>query len=167
VVGTTLQNNGDKGISVGEGSQLVAINNTISGNGFGVQSKDSSLALLFNQTLTGNDTALDAYKKNWRYGSGGTILVTKSDIAGNLEGITVGKQSRIKLFDSYIDSELPEKRFSAQFIDARDRKKAAQKWFFEEATLLAPDVNELLDETSVDLLNLRDVGLRGAPAHAH
>ena len=79
---TTLLNNGDKGISTGEGSTLFAVNNRFVGNAIGVQVKDSSDAVLVNTTFEDNALAVDAYKKNWRYGAGGTVRVDCSTFRG-------------------------------------------------------------------------------------
>jgi hypothetical protein len=106
IVDTLLTGSGDKGISVGEGSRMVAIGNRIEGNSIGVQSKDGSVAVLVNTSLVDNAVSLDAYKKNWRYGSGGHIYAYLNRVEGPGAGITADKHSRIRINDSYV-SELP------------------------------------------------------------
>ena len=80
VLDSRISNSGDKGISVGEASRLWAINNVLENNVIGVEAKDKSIAVLINTTLRHNQQALHAYRKNWRYGSGGVIRVLKSII---------------------------------------------------------------------------------------
>ena len=103
VYNTTLESNGDKGISIGENSQLLGVNLDINNNLIGLQSKDASQVVLYNSTLRGNAKALDAYKKNWRYDRGGSIYVAKSTLRDNKFSISTGARSRIILFDSYLD----------------------------------------------------------------
>ena len=57
IVGSVFRNNGDKGISVGENSHLVGINNILERNAIGIQSKDRSTAVLFNHALIKNKIA--------------------------------------------------------------------------------------------------------------
>ncbi|MCK5537864.1 MAG: right-handed parallel beta-helix repeat-containing protein, partial [Bacteroidales bacterium] len=66
VVNTKFTNSKDKGISIGEGSNLLAINNHIQGSEIGMQSKDTSQAYIYNTSFIGNKKAIDAYHKNWR-----------------------------------------------------------------------------------------------------
>ena len=70
VTGSVFSKSGDKGISVGEGSHLFGVDNVLSANEIGVQSKDRSTVVLFNQSFRNNGTALHTYKKNWQYGTG-------------------------------------------------------------------------------------------------
>ncbi|MDH3997429.1 MAG: CotH kinase family protein [Desulfuromonadales bacterium] len=107
VLNSVMQNSGDKGMSVGEGSRLLAINNRLSGNAIGVQVKDGAAAALYNLDFIGNKLALDAYKKNWRYGNGGKVVVDKSHFLANAQGVTADKNSSIHIFDSYF-APLPE-----------------------------------------------------------
>ena len=110
ITGSHFKNNGDKGISVGENSQLYAVNNTLKGNLIGVQSKDRSTAILLNQTFTNNKTALHAYKKNWRYGEGGVIFLGKSTVSGGETSAAAEKRSAIQIFDSYLETPAKGKR---------------------------------------------------------
>ena len=100
---TTLLNNGDKGISTGEGSTLFAVNNRFVGNAIGVQVKDSSDAVLVNSSFEDNALAVDAYKKNWRYGAGGTVRVDCSTFERNTRGMTADKHSSVRLRDCFVD----------------------------------------------------------------
>jgi hypothetical protein len=104
-----IKNSGDKAISVGEGSRLLAIENRLESNSIGVQSKDGSIAALFNLDLAKNQHAIDAYKKNWRYASGGYLYVYNSKIVGNKKIATADKNSKIEIYDSYLDQPIVKK----------------------------------------------------------
>ena len=68
---SVLEGSGDKGISIGEGSALLVVNDRFAGDAIGIQAKDTSQAVVVNSTFEDNALAVDAYKKNWRYGDGG------------------------------------------------------------------------------------------------
>ena len=105
VRGCVFSSNRDKGISVGEGTHLLAVGNRFDRNEIGLQVKDGSSAYVFNADFTGNKKAIDAYKKNWRYGSGGVLRVGKSFFSGNRAPISADKQSQIALFDTYLENQ--------------------------------------------------------------
>lgn len=161
VADTILKNNGDKGISVGENSQLYAVNNLLEANAIGIQAKDSSSALLFNQSFINNQTAIHAYKKNWRYGAGGMILAAKSQFIDNKLDLEAKKHSRIILFDNYLQSELPEKRVQAWVVDNTHKNKAQQGHLPAKITQL-PVMLDTLNWVPAELLTKRDIRQRGA-----
>lgn len=107
---TYLKGNSDKGISVGEDSKLFALNNEIIENEIGVQSKDGSKAVLYNVNFVSNRKAIDAYKKNWRYGNGGTIHLYKSKIVDNDSTFKADKKSNIWVYDSYVKGDVPKSK---------------------------------------------------------
>ncbi|MCB1586706.1 MAG: CotH kinase family protein [Xanthomonadales bacterium] len=104
VLNTKFYNSGDKGISIGEGSNLLAINNYIENSEIGMQSKDTSKAFIYNTSFIGNNKAIDAYHKNWRYSSGGTINVENCVMQNNNENATVGKKSKVVINNCEIDT---------------------------------------------------------------
>lgn len=104
VINTVFKDSKDKAISIGEGSNLLAINNLIENSVIGMQSKDTSLAYIYNTSFIGNDKAIDAYHKNWRYSEGGTIYVDKCVMDENTENATVGKKSKVVINDCLIDT---------------------------------------------------------------
>ncbi|MEQ9199910.1 MAG: hypothetical protein RLN80_07970, partial [Rhodospirillales bacterium] len=71
--GIRLSGNGDKGVSVGEGSKATIVDVDLVSNEIGVQSKDGSVARIENSRFEGNRLQLSAYQKNWRYADGGQI----------------------------------------------------------------------------------------------
>lgn len=143
VLDTLLQGNGDKGVSVGEGSQLLAVNNHITKNQFGVQSKDGSVAVLYNVELTDNGCSLDAYRKNWRYGNGGTIFLYKGHVVDNQNPMSADKRSRIDVYDSYCDPLGDAKRVSLhETVDDENPSRAVRTdlWRFPLEEQLLGDV---------------------------
>lgn len=94
---------GDKGISVGEGSRVLALRPAMVGCGFGVQVKDGSVAALIAAELTGNRGAVDAYLKNWRYGAGGRVFVYNSRLGGNQTAATADRRSHVLLRDCAVE----------------------------------------------------------------
>ena len=118
---SVFERSGDKGISVGESSDLFGVNNRLIDNQIGVQSKDRSTAILFNQSLKNNEIALHAYKKNWQYGTGGTIFLAKSIVSGGEIAARAQKQSQIHLFDSFVGGPFGGKRVT--FVDTDDHAR--------------------------------------------
>ncbi len=107
---TLMKRNSDKGISVGEQSSLFLINSRLVQNEVGLQSKDNSIAVLYNVDLEKNRKALDAYKKNWRYGKGGMIRLYKGRVSGNENTFNSDKKSYIWVYDSYVKGEITESK---------------------------------------------------------
>lgn len=104
VTNTKFTNSKDKGISIGEGSNLLAINNHIKGSEIGMQSKDTSKAYIYNTSFIANKKAIDAYHKNWRYSKGGSIYLDKCIFENNTYNATVGKKSKVIINNSQIDT---------------------------------------------------------------
>ncbi|MDG1050666.1 MAG: CotH kinase family protein [Planctomycetota bacterium] len=92
----------DKGVSVGEDTRAFALNCTIKDCEIGMQIKDRSQAVVYNCEVTGNRQGIDAYKKNWRYDSGGFGYVYNSVIADNGSMLTADKHSRLLVDDSLV-----------------------------------------------------------------
>jgi hypothetical protein len=164
VTGSTLHNSGDKGISVGENSQLLAVDNYISENGVGVQAKDNSTAVLFNQSFVNNNKAFNAYKKNWRYGSGGRISIAKSIIRDNELTVTAGKQSKISIFDSYWDSPNSNKKITMFLVDKNDYIAISGSLFSKN--LMDKKTKEILDNAPSHIYSQIKTNIRGAYTNA-
>lgn len=102
VEGGVISGAGDKGLSVGEGSSLLAVNLKIHNNAIGVEAKDSSVAQLLHVDMADNATQINAYTKNWRYGGGGEVDVRRSILTGSKAGLSAKKGSKIFVRDSVI-----------------------------------------------------------------
>jgi hypothetical protein len=104
IVNTKFSQSADKAISIGEDSKLLAINNLIEKNEIGMQSKDNSIAYIYNNSFISNKKAIDAYHKNWRYSDGGTIYIDNCVMLDNKQNATVGKKSTVQINNCQIDS---------------------------------------------------------------
>ena len=97
-----LSGSGDKGISIGEASDVVIFNSKIYNNVIGIESKDNSTAYVINSTLIDNKRQINAYKKNWRYEKGGSIVVDKSIISSADYSIKGDNNSKISIYNSSV-----------------------------------------------------------------
>ena len=140
VMNCTFTGNGDKGISIGEGSRLVGLRNTFVGCNKGMEAKDGSIAWLANCDIRGCKKALNAYKKNWRYDSGGYITVAKSFIGECASLPTADTWSRADVLDcqvqgslvaeydqEYVDGTSTRMRNSARLIDCDEGAQPKSK----------------------------------------
>ena len=100
ISGSTFTNNLDKGVSAGEGSELLLVDSQFRNNAIGTQFKDGTSALLGNISFVGNVISADAYKKNWRYGAGGTASIAFSEVSGSATTISADSDSLITLVDT-------------------------------------------------------------------
>jgi hypothetical protein len=85
----------DKGISVGEESLLNISESIIRECNIGLESKDGSQIFGRDLNLVANKIQVNAYKKNWRYGKGGMVSLTKVRISGKRNNLTTDKHSQI------------------------------------------------------------------------
>jgi hypothetical protein len=152
ITGSIFRNNGDKGISVGENSLLLGINNQLVDNTTGIQSKDRSTAILLNHTFKNNLTAIHTFKKNWRYGNGGTIFLGKSTIIDSRKDVTAGKKSFIQLFDSYLETPETSKRIQSLSTDKLDRLNATHASLFPPSEYIHPIINRALKKFPTQFL---------------
>ena len=155
-----FENNGDKGVSVGENSQLYAVNNTFEGNFIGLQSKDRSTAVLLNQTFKNNSTALHAYKKNWRYGDGGAILLAKSTVSGDVSA-TAQKNSAIQIFDSYLQTPAKGKRIDTLAVEHQNPITALKRDLLPDPSQINPRLVDALKNIPWELLQQANYAQRG------
>ena len=165
VVGSVFSGSGDKGISVGESSNLFAVDNVLIDNQIGVQSKDRSLAVLFNQSFKNNEEALHAYKKNWQYGAGGTMFLAKSMISGGEMAVRAQKQSAIQIFDSFVEDRLDGKRITWVDTDDNDRRGANTDQYLPTHGAVLPVIGEHVERLAKDQTTgwqLINPNLRGA-----
>ncbi len=130
---TLLKSNLDKGISIGENSNVFVYNSQIFENQIGLQSKDISKAILYNVTLEKNKKAMDAYKKNWRYGGGGTIHLYKSKVLDNEATFSADKKSSIWVYDSYVKENVTGNKqiIIDDTVDNRNEKTARIENFWQ------------------------------------
>tara|TARA_B100001063_G_scaffold247388_1_gene294190 strand:- start:9753 stop:12422 length:2670 start_codon:yes stop_codon:yes gene_type:complete len=100
ILNTKIDRAGDKGVSAGESSLVSIFNLTLNNTQIAIQSKDGTNVKVFNSKFLNNKAQLDAYQKNWRYGSGGDIEVKDSFFKGNKNLISAKNKSKITISNS-------------------------------------------------------------------
>ena len=92
-----FQNCSDKGISVGENSNIEILDSIFSRNNIAVESKDKSYVQVKNSNFNNNKLVFSAYKKNWKYNGGGKIQSKNNIILKNLKIKKTDKHSKITM----------------------------------------------------------------------
>jgi hypothetical protein len=100
-----LYKSGDKGVSVGENSNVLIYNSLIHENEVGVASKDGSYTQVLYSNLDSNKTQISLYKKNLAYGDGGYAQISNSRILNGVEDFSVDSYSKIMVNDTDIVSK--------------------------------------------------------------
>ena len=101
-----IYNSRDKGISVGQKSDVHIYNNLIVGCYYGIGVKDSSLAVLENNTFYGNSISINSFEKNYKHGGGNVearnCILSESKISStNVDGL-----SKLKVDYSISDTDV-------------------------------------------------------------
>lgn len=104
VDGTAIYDSGDKGISVGENTILLATRLKMVRCFIGIEGKDSSQVYVINSLFdSSTQWAINAFKKNWRYGDGGHVFVHYSQFLNTRGGLNADKHSDVFIENSYLD----------------------------------------------------------------
>jgi len=85
---------GDKGLSIGEESEVIINNINVNNSKLGIASKDGSIANIFNVNLKNVDTCLGAYNKKQEF-SGGYIKINKFKCDNFIKENVIDNQSII------------------------------------------------------------------------
>ena len=94
---SSFQNCSDKGISVGENSNIRILDSTFSENNIAIESKDRSFVDIKDSKLKLNKLVFSAYKKNWKYNGGGIIKSKNNEIKNNKKTLSEDKYSSITI----------------------------------------------------------------------
>ena len=89
----------DKGISIGERSNLIIDNIKIEKSKTALVSKDDSSVKIRESLIVSNELGLSAFKKNWRYGSGGKIRLSNILFDKNKTNVKADKYSSIRVYE--------------------------------------------------------------------
>jgi hypothetical protein len=144
IEGILLVRSGDKGVSAGEGSRATIVNSRIVNCAVGVESKDSSKVQIVHTDLVDNVVQLNAYRKNWRYGTGGQLDVRKSFISGANSRIGAKKGSAVSIADStVIPMVSPRKRVKLLHDVDETGGRRARSPEFRGNLLVTPDADSL------------------------
>jgi len=136
VADNRFRHSADKGLSVGEEATVVAINNFFLGNATGVESKDGSVAQIFNSTFRDNSVALRANPKNWRYDGGGSIFLRYSVVEGSGEFAKAQKRSVIQVDASRVSTVAA----GSKRIVMRNAPVSLPPWAQSHETRIKPSV---------------------------
>jgi len=99
-----FEQSGDKGISVGENSQLLVSNCKLRNNEIGLEIKDSSRVAVLSTLFEANHLGLSSYQKKWAYRRGGdSLLVDCEMILSKAADLSVQKRSVVKLHNTPIE----------------------------------------------------------------
>jgi parallel beta-helix repeat protein len=89
----------DMGISVGEGSTVLAYKNLVSHSNAGIQSHTGAIVDARLNTLYGNNYGIRAFHYDGEESSGGNILVSSSIITGSILGDAIGVSNSTTAFE--------------------------------------------------------------------
>lgn len=96
----------DKGVSIGQASSGIMVNNVIYACDMGVGVKDSNSVVLINKnTFYGNNIGVAAFEKNSGKG-GGNAIIANSIISNSVANVSVDNLSLVSTSYSLIDDEL-------------------------------------------------------------
>jgi hypothetical protein len=105
IVDNKIRFSKDKGISVGEKSNPVIASNLIENNHIGLQTKDGSCPIVLDSAFLGNQVAISAIKKNWRYGEFGTGLFLNTNFSGNQKLIEKDDGAAVFIYNSLLNGQ--------------------------------------------------------------
>jgi parallel beta-helix repeat protein len=94
ITNNTVDTCGDKGISIGEMSDTVVINNTIKNCVVGISVKDLSEAIIESATLIGNSIGIEAKQKKPLFG-GSRAMVKNSTFENNGQNVFIDAVSQL------------------------------------------------------------------------
>ena len=92
----------DKGLSVGESSNILIYNTLLEKNNIGIAVKDKSKAKVLHVSFKDNEIQLSAYRKNWQYGGGGSANIYRSIISAERNLLEVSNESDLEINDTSI-----------------------------------------------------------------
>lgn len=99
IQGNHITRSGDKGVSIGELSHPILLNNTITRSLRGIEVKDRSEPYVVHNKVTGNTVGIHQALKNWRYGGGGWAKLVHSVITNNTTDLYRDTRSRLTTID--------------------------------------------------------------------
>tara|TARA_B100001123_G_C14727701_1_gene795677 strand:- start:39 stop:632 length:594 start_codon:yes stop_codon:yes gene_type:complete len=103
VENSTIVGSGDKGISVGENSNIELVNIALKKNNIGIAVKDNSFAKVSASKFLDNTVHISAYKKNWQYGGAGNADIIKSSFNGQINTFISLDNSKLNISNSIIE----------------------------------------------------------------
>ena len=105
VINTKIIGSGDKGISVGENSNIFIKGVLLKDNETGVAIKDKSITKITKTKFENNKIQISAYSKNFQYGGGGKAKILDSYLTAKINRISSSNKSLINIKNSVIVGE--------------------------------------------------------------
>ena len=99
---TVIFGSKDKGLSIGESSDILIYNSLLEKNNIALAIKDKSDAKVLHVNFKDNKTQISAYGKNWQYGGGGSAYIYRSYFAAEKNLLEVSKDSDLEINDTSI-----------------------------------------------------------------
>ena len=151
---TEIYLSGDKGISVGENSNVSIHNTHLFKNNIGLAVKDNSRANAIYSDFDNNQLQVSSFQKNYKYGNGGNINITKSNFNSNLNKIKSDKKSKIRISDSSFNKLINIKNSNIEFDNMID---------FNSNKQTEIDVNLFsIDKMFTNVNSVKNLNLRGS-----
>jgi len=126
----------DKGISIGENSNILIYKIFLKNNNLGIAVKDKSIAEIVETRFKNNNIQISAYAKNWQYGGGGTVNVVNSEFESEINSLESSNSSKIYIDNSAIDGNRKIKGKTV-FIDNHEKKDEKYKISHPMSELIA------------------------------
>ena len=101
----SIKKSKDKGISIGESSDVRIFKSQLEDNNIAVAIKDNSQANIEKTNFTNNKIHLSAYKKNLQYGSGGKAIIKKSNFKSDINKF-LSVDSSIHIKEALIEGKI-------------------------------------------------------------
>jgi hypothetical protein len=122
---SVIVGSGDKGISIGENSNILIHNSIFKKNNIALAVKDKSIAKVLHTNFENNEIQLSAYSKNWQYGGGGSAFIYRSYFKGKNNLLNSSEKSNLLIDDTSIVGEINiiGKNISINNVDFYDAKK--------------------------------------------
>ena len=152
-----ISSSGDKGISIGENSNVIIHNTHIYDNNIGIAVKDNSIAKAFYTDFINNTFQVESYQKNYKYGNGGRIEITKSNFISDTNKIESDKRSSITIDDSTFNNKVDVENSNiilSEEIDFDGNKTSIKNVNIDEIDLMMGYIK--------NIKNVKNVNIRGS-----
>ena len=122
---SVMVGSGDKGISIGENSNILIHNSIFKKNNIALAVKDKSVAKVLHTNFENNEIQLSVYSKNWQYGGAGNAFIYRSYFKGKNNFLNSSEKTNLLIDDTSIVGKINinDKNISINNVDFHDTKK--------------------------------------------
>jgi hypothetical protein len=139
---TVIFGSKDKGLSIGESSNILIYNTLLEKNNIALAIKDKSDAKVLHVNFKDNKTQISAYRKNWQYGGGGSGYIYRSYFTAEKNLIEISKDSNLEINNTSIAGEklIKGKNIQLNDVDFHDgsNNKEKKEMIFNDLKLIHP-----------------------------